>query len=289
MAPDPGHRLGQLGDRVVRLQHGSVSRCPARGQPYPGDALLGGLDQVEPAPADRGAEPADLADRLRHALEQLGVVVHQPARAPLPARLLVGEEREHHVARRASALPQPLPDHREHHRVHVLHVHGAAAPDASVSDLAGERVHTPVRRIRGDHVEMTVDQQAGPTRVLALDPDHDTGALRMGLEHGGHQAHLAEQLRYTLGRRALPRAGVITGVRRVDPDQFAGESGDLILRGRAAGVAGRCVFRHPAMVAPRPVPSSPALHPSPRHSVPGCPSRHPDRRRGTQDRPAVPE
>ncbi len=203
MAAKPGHGLSQLGDRVVRLQHGSVPRCPARGQPHPGDALLRCLDQVEPAPADRGAEPADLANRLGDALEQLGVVVHQPASAPTPARLLVGGEREHHVAR-PPPLPQPLPDDGQDHRVHILHVDRAAPPDAAILGLPGERVHPPVGRIRGDHVEMTVDEQAGPRPVLALDPDHDAGAFRVRLEHGGLQPNLGEQLRDALGRRALP-------------------------------------------------------------------------------------
>ena len=238
MPPDPGHGLGQFGDRVVGLQHRPVPGRPARGEPDPGHALLRGLDQVEAAPADRGAEPADLADRLGDAVEQFRVVVHQPAGAPGPARLLVGDERQHHVARRAAALPQALPDHREHHRVHVLHVHRAAAPDAPVLGIAGERVHPPVARIRGDHVQMAVDEQGGPRLILALDPGHDAGAFRVRLQHDRLQADLGEQFRDVLGGRALPGAGVVARIRGVDPDQVAGDGGDLILRGRAGRAAG---------------------------------------------------
>ena len=68
--PDPRHGLGQLGDRVVGLQHRAVPGGPARGQPQPGHALLRRLDQVEALAADRDAEPADLTDRLGDALEQ---------------------------------------------------------------------------------------------------------------------------------------------------------------------------------------------------------------------------
>ena len=69
-------------------------------EPHPVHALLGGLDQVEPQVlVDGEREAADLADRLRHALEQLRVVVDQVPRAEHAARLLVGEEGEHDVAR----------------------------------------------------------------------------------------------------------------------------------------------------------------------------------------------
>ena len=59
------------------------------------------------------------------------VVVDQPVRAELAARLLVGEEAQHDVARRAPALAPPLAHDREDHRVHVLHVDRAASPDDS--------------------------------------------------------------------------------------------------------------------------------------------------------------
>ena len=44
---------------------------PARGQAHPGHALFRGLQQVEALAADGRAEPADLADRLGDALEEV--------------------------------------------------------------------------------------------------------------------------------------------------------------------------------------------------------------------------
>ena len=142
----------------------------ARGQPEPGHALFGGLNQVEALAAEGDAEPADLADRLGDALEEPRVVIDQEAGAVGTARLLVGEEGQDHIAGRAAALTQALADHGQDHRVHVLHVDGAAAPDARVvraivglvADVAGEGVDLPVRRIGGDHVEVAVDEQGGP-------------------------------------------------------------------------------------------------------------------------------
>ena len=94
------------------------------------------------------------------------MVVHQPARPVGAARLLVGQERQDHIAGRTAAFPHPLADDGEDHRVHVLHVHGAAAPDArfvpAVVDLARERVDPPVRRVGGNHVEVAVEEQGGP-------------------------------------------------------------------------------------------------------------------------------
>ena len=80
---------------------------PAAGpQPHPGDALLGGLDQVDaPVLAQRQREAADLPDRLGAPLEQVGPVLDQPLRPVRAARLLVGDEREHDVARRHHPVP----------------------------------------------------------------------------------------------------------------------------------------------------------------------------------------
>src|SRR6266498_5420361 len=77
-----------------------------------------------------------LADRLRAAVEELWMVVDHEVPAVTAAGLLVGEERQHQVARRHSALPAHLPHEREDHRVEVLHVDGAATPEVSVLDLA---------------------------------------------------------------------------------------------------------------------------------------------------------
>ena len=247
MPADPGDRLGQLGDRVVGVQHRAVAGRAARGQPHPGHALLGDLDQVEALAADRRAEAADLADRLGDAFEEVGMVVDQPARAVVAARLLVGQERQHDVPRRPAALPEPLPDHGEDHRVHVLHVHRAAAPDAAVTDLAGERVDLPVRRVGGDHVEVAVDQQGRPGRVRPGDPGHHAGAARVRLKYRRLQADLGEQRGDVLGRLAFARSRVVAGVRGVDPDQVAGQGGDLVV---GADAAGGWVLGHPAIVAP---------------------------------------
>ena len=82
----------------------------------------------------------------------------------MPPGLLVGGEREHDVAGGLAALAQPLADDGQHHRVHVLHVDRAAAPDAAVGDLAGERVVPPVGGVGGHDVEVAVDEQGGPGR-----------------------------------------------------------------------------------------------------------------------------
>ena len=68
-------------------------------------------------------------------------------------------------------------DH-DHHADHVLHVDRAAAPDETVLDRAGERVHAPVGRLRRHHVEMPVDQQRTAGAVRAREAGEHVAAAR---------------------------------------------------------------------------------------------------------------
>ncbi len=72
---------------------------------------------------------------------------------------------------RLGARPGPRPHDGEQHRVEVLHVDRAAAPQVAVLDLAGERVHLPVVGLGGDDVEVAVQQQ----RVVAAAPAAPAG------------------------------------------------------------------------------------------------------------------
>src|SRR5206468_6473157 len=108
---------------------------------------------------DGDAEAADLADRLSAALEQIRVVVDEPVGAVEAAGLLVGDEGEYDVTARLLALADPVGDDGQRHRVHVLHVDSAAAPEAVVADLTGERIHLPVRGVGRYDVQVPVDQQ----------------------------------------------------------------------------------------------------------------------------------
>src|SRR6202042_1832103 len=246
VAAHPRHGLGQLGDRVVGLEHRAVPGGAPRGQPEPGDALLGRLDQVEALAAEGDAEPADLADRLGDALEEAGVVVHQVAGAVRTTRLLVGQEGQDHIAGRTAALTQALADDGEDHRVHVLHVDGAAAPDAVFfvagaagagaagacgADVARERVNLPVRRIRRDDVEVAVQEQGRPGLILAGDAGDHAGPAGRGFQDGRLEADVGEERGDVLGRLALAGTGIVAPVGRIDPDQVAAQAGDLVLSG----------------------------------------------------------
>ncbi len=172
-------------------------------QSQPGDALLRGLDQVEPqVVGDGDREAAHLADRLRAALEDLGVRIRQPQRALLTAGLLVGGE--HEPQRPARRLPgsSPRPDHAQHHGVEVLHVDGAPPPEAAVDDLPGERWLRPVVGVRRNHIEVPVDQQRAHRAV---------GALRLPV---GHQRRPARVPARTTARRCRPRPAGPRRVRR---------------------------------------------------------------------------
>ena len=165
-----------------------MARPPAGGQPHPLHRLLGGLDQVERALAalaarDRQREPADLTDRLGDAFEQVGPVVDQPFAPVLAAGLLVGHEGEHQVARRDDARSFEGAGDRDHHADHVLHVHRAATPDVAVLERTGERMHAPVRRLGGHHIEVPVQHQGAARGVGTRKPGEHVGpAGRSGLD-----------------------------------------------------------------------------------------------------------
>ena len=89
------------------------------------------------------------------------------------------------VARRLGAGAGEVAQVGQDHRVHVLHVDGAAAPDAAVALLGGERVDLPVGGVGRHDVEVAVDGEAGPVAVRALDADDDAGPPGLALEELG--------------------------------------------------------------------------------------------------------
>lgn len=271
MAAEPADGLAQLGDGVVVVGHRAVSGGALDRQTHPVHALLRRLDQIKTQIlVDGEGEAADLADRLRNALEEIGVVVDEIPRAVRTARLLVGEEGQHDVARGLTAAAQPVPYDREGHRVHVLHVDRATAPDTAVRDLARERVVRPVVGVGGDDIGVAVDEQGGPGGILALDPGDGRGTAPVGLEDPRFETHLGELLGDIFGGGPLSRSGVVAVVAGVDPDQIAAEVDDLVLAGggparvrlaHAAHSHGRCWWSpHPPAYRPRTPRRFPARH-----------------------------
>ncbi len=210
-------------------KHRSVARCAVHGQPHPGDPLLRRLDQVEPQVVPDGeAEPADFADCLCHAVEQLRVVVHGPVRTELAAGLLVGQEREYDGPAREPSRAYPVADHRQDHRVHVLHIDRAPAPYTAIGDLAGERIMRPVGGVGRDHIQVSVDQQrVGPGRIRSVDPCHHRSPTGLGLEDRGVQPDLVQLLRHVFRGAPFARAATVAEVAGVDPDQVTAEIDDL--------------------------------------------------------------
>jgi hypothetical protein len=240
VAAQPGHRLAQLRDGVVLRQHRAVAGGALGGQPDPGHALLSGLDHVQPGVVvDAQAEAADLADRLGAALEQLRLVGHQPLGPVDAAGLLVGDERQHHVARGLAAGAHPVPDDRQHHGVHVLHVDRSAAPHAPVGNLRRERVVGPLLGLGRHDVEVAVDQQRVASRVGALHAGDHARTTWCGLVQLRIEADLGQLLRDVLRGRPLagpPARPVVDGR---ETDQVAAEVDDLVLGVRHRGSSRR--------------------------------------------------
>lgn len=201
---DPGDGGGEVTDRVVVVDLGAVARRAVRGELEPGGAALARGDGVDPQGVARvEGVGAGLADALGAALEEVGVAVGEESGAVGGAVLLVRGEGQHDVAPGAQARAGPGADSGEHHRVHVLHVDGAAAPDDAVADLAGERVDGPVRGLGGHHVEVAVDEQGVGGRVGAGDPGHDIGPAGRGLQDARLDPGVGRAARRRTRRRAV--------------------------------------------------------------------------------------
>ena len=243
MTPDPRDGFGQPGDGVLVVHERTVPRPSAGLEPHPGDPLLSGFDQVQPLPVVHGvAEAAHLADRDIDTVEEVGSVLDQPVRAESATGLLIGEERHHQRTAAAPTGADPVADDGEHHRVHVLHVDCAAAPQhrhaAVVGDLAGERRVCPVVGVGRHDIEMAVQQQSRSVGVGAFPTREDTGATRCRLDQLDRQADLAQEASDVLGSFALVRARVVAVVAGVHPDQVATDVDDLTGRVRIGHLGG---------------------------------------------------
>jgi hypothetical protein len=202
-------------------------------QLHPGHPPLRGLHRIEPqvvAQLDR--EAADLADRLGAAVEEVGVLLDEEPRALGTAGFLIGHVGDDDVARRLAALASPLADHRQRHRVHVLHVDGAATPEAAVLDLAAERIDAPVVRVGRDDIEVAVNEQRTATLILAGHPGDDARAALVRLVDLRLEPDLGQLLGDVFGGLAL----VAGRVRAVDPDQVAAQVDDFVLGARLLDV-----------------------------------------------------
>ena len=253
---DAGDGGGEPADRVVPVDLGAVAGRAVRGELQPGGAALPRRDRVElqSGPGVEG-EGAGLADALGAALEEFGVLVGEEAGAVRGAGLLVGGEGDHDVPAGPDPCAGPGPDDREDHRVHVLHVDGAAAPDDPVADLAGEGVHGPVVGLGGHHVEVAVDQQ----RVGATGRCPRSGRRRWcgpGCAPAGSGSMPASASRSAAYSAAGPLPAVAAAaVGGVDPDQLGGEAHHLVERQGVQYSLGRVHVSHTAP-PPRPRRSS---------------------------------
>src|SRR5690606_24067685 len=95
-----------------------------------------------------------------------------------------------------------------------------------------ERVDRPLGRVGGDDVEVAVHQQTAAGAVGAGEAGDDVAAPRVvtGFDVGDLVSHFGELAGDVLGGSALALEGLgVAGVRGVDPDQIAGQGGDLFL------------------------------------------------------------
>ena len=206
------------------------SRSPAR-------ALLRGGEQVRAAHAvvgrgQRYGEPADLADRLGRAREQLGTVLDQPLRPPDSARLprRRGTPGPGRGAGRRRSAPWPV---RSATNAPANPFMSTAPRPYSTSpyrvvlaDLGGERRNSPVRRLDGHDVQMGVHEQRACRPVASRYPHDEVAAPGRRLHVLAGDADLGEPIPHVAGRALLAVADRrrVARVHALDADQYRARS-----------------------------------------------------------------
>src|SRR5690606_38513149 len=120
------------------------------------------------------------ADRVLR-LDELAVLLAEEERAVAAARLLVRHAREDEIALELGPLAREAAHDGHAHRRVVLHVDGAASPEAAVEDLAGERRMGPALGLDLDHVEAGREQERA-LPAAAAQPRDDVPAAGRALE-----------------------------------------------------------------------------------------------------------
>ncbi len=225
---------GRREDRgVVVARHGAVAPRPADRDAIGGEALLGDLDRVEPAPGDGRRDAAAFVEGAGRP-EPFGPVLGDPFRAGQATRLLVGRAREEDIAaepgdrvagRIEAGRPRlggQLAHDAELHRDHRLHVDRAAPVDVAVADVGGERIVRPAFGGSRHDVEVRQEEQWIAAGAIAAQADVHRAATRVRFDDLGLEAGLGQPGRDEACDAQLPVRGV--GWRRIDrwdPDELA--------------------------------------------------------------------
>ena len=244
----PGHRLGELGDRVVVVDHravpGAARGASAAARPCPSPRSRSGRAA---GVAEREREPADLADRLGDALEQVRVVVDQPVRALAAAGLLVGEEAR--ARRRAAAGGPRAAAARTTASIiaSMSFMSTAPRPQTQPSAISPEKgSYGQSAASAGTTSRWPWISSARAAGSVALDPRDHAGPARRRTRRISAPGRPRRASRRRTRRPAAPPGPLSSPVvGRVDPDQVAAEVDDLVLgRSRPGSLHGHLRRAH---------------------------------------------
>ena len=196
------------------MHQGTVASRSASDGLHPAALLFGHLHHVELAAPVGLAEPAELSHCIARALKQLGMGVHQPLRSRVSAGLLVGDQRQDHVARQAGILQVGAHVGVHHHGDAALHIQRAPTPYVAVLQPAFKRWYVPGLCRRGHHVDVSVHQQGRRVPASFQATDH-VDAVGVVAHQLGGDADAVQNVPAVRGAFAL----VARRIRRVVPDQ----------------------------------------------------------------------
>ncbi len=139
----------------------------AEAQPERRSRLLADRTEVEDVVAEHATLAAAFVDREVGA-HGVGVLAGEPGHAEVDAHLLVGGEREEHVAGRAYAFPRERREGDGGGRNVALHVECAPSPHLALDEVARPRIPGPFAGIGEDGVRVGHQEERRP--VSAVEP-----------------------------------------------------------------------------------------------------------------------
>jgi hypothetical protein len=234
--PLQGRKQRDVG--IVRVGHRAVARVARGDEPQEPHLLLGDGHGEKQSRAEDAAHAA--APLIPHpfGVERGEVVGHEPAHPLTTARLLVRHGREDDRAAEAHALLEERFEGQKEDDSQALRVKRAAPPDEAVGDVARERGMRPPRRVRGDDIEVMVDEKR-LERLAAGDPGHDQAAAGRGLVDGNVRGDPAP---HDLVAEPLRRGHLVSWrVRRVELDVAAHRGRGIVAHGVFIA---KCGFTH---------------------------------------------
>ena len=158
----------------------------------PHHCLLGRLHEVGGLPCEINGVSANFADGFGCSGEEVRMFFHEMVRTEDAPVFFVGEKGKNEVPRGLLSIAHNVAERGQNHRVHVLHVDRATAPQHAVFNQPLERVDRPVCSVCRNHVEMPVHDEGWLGAVASGDPSDNARATVRRIDESGLEPEVFE-------------------------------------------------------------------------------------------------